>query len=158
MAKIQGGDLMIFYKGKSIAYATNHTLEISSEMADTSNKDEGGGRWASSEVKQLSWTITSENLYSVDGKGSNFSDLFTSMVSNEKLSVTFAMKAPSDMGKTEVPNTGWSPNTGEQVGDVWWEGQAYITSLNLNAPNGEYASYTATFTGVGSLNITVGEE
>lgn len=158
MAKIQGGDLMIFYKGKSIAYATNHTLEISSEMSDTSNKDEGSGKWASSEVKQLSWTITSENLYSVDGKGSNFSDLFASMVSHEKLSVFFAMKAPDEMTRTEVPNTGWSPNTGESVGDVWWEGHAYITSLNLNAPNGEYATYTATFTGVGSLIMTVGEE
>ena len=47
MSKIQGSDLMLFVDDKSIAYATNHTLEISGETQDTSNKDEGAGGWSS---------------------------------------------------------------------------------------------------------------
>jgi len=67
MSKIKGGDLMLFVDGKSIAYATNHTLEINAETSDTSNKDEGAGDWATQEVTLLSWTASSENLYSTDG-------------------------------------------------------------------------------------------
>ena len=46
MSKIKGGDMMLFVNGKSIAYATSHTLSISGDTQDTSNKDEGGGDWA----------------------------------------------------------------------------------------------------------------
>ena len=56
MSKIKGGDMMLFLNSKSIAYATSHTLTISGDTQDTSNKDEGGGDWASSEIGKLSWT------------------------------------------------------------------------------------------------------
>ena len=35
--KVKGGSLMLFVDGKSISYATNHTLEINAETANTSN-------------------------------------------------------------------------------------------------------------------------
>ena len=100
MSKIQGGDLMLFVGTKSIAYATNHTLEISGETQDTSNKDEGGGGWASNEVSLLSWSATSDNLYSVDGEGDQFDDLFTAMVNKTQLNAVFAKK--SFRGKTNA--------------------------------------------------------
>ena len=67
--KIKGGDLMLFVNGKSIAYATSHTLSISADTVDTSNKDEGGGDWADSEVGKLSWTCQSENMYADNASG-----------------------------------------------------------------------------------------
>ena len=76
MGKIKGGDLMLFVNNKSIAYATNHTLEISAELQDVSNKDEGAGDWATQEVGLLSWTASTENLYSLDGAGNNFATLY----------------------------------------------------------------------------------
>lgn len=39
---INGSDLMLFVDGKSVAYATSHSLDITNETADTSNKDTGG--------------------------------------------------------------------------------------------------------------------
>ena len=71
---------MLFVDGKSIAYATSHTLSISGDTQDTSNKDEGGGNWASSEVSILNWTASSDNLYSTDGEGNNFEDLYDIMI------------------------------------------------------------------------------
>ena len=53
--KIKGQELMLFVSGSSIAYATNHTLNVSAELADVSNKDEGSGDWKVQEVKQMSW-------------------------------------------------------------------------------------------------------
>lgn len=143
MSKILGGDLMLFLDGKSIAYATNHTLEISGETSDTSNKDEGGGGWASQEVSLLSWTASSENLYSLDGKGDNFADLFDIMVAKTPVQAVFAKKAET---ATDVPTGGWTATA-----NSGYRGNVVITSLQLNAQNGEYATYTVNFTGVGAL-------
>ena len=140
MSKIKGGDMMLFLNSKSIAYATSHTLTISGDTQDTSNKDEGGGDWASNEISKLSWTAQSENMYSIDGKGSNFDDLFDIMVAKTPVSATFSKKK-----ETDVPETGWTASKPD------YEGKVIITSLELNAPNGEYATYTVQFTGVGAL-------
>lgn len=142
MAKIKGGDMMLFVDGNSIAYATSHTLEINGETVDTSNKDEGGGDWASSEVSILSWQATSENLYSVDGQGDNFEDLFDLMVAKTPIDAVFAKKSQT---ATDVPTGGWTAGTPK------YSGKLVITSLSLNAPNGEYATYTVQFQGVGAL-------
>lgn len=140
--KIKGGNLMLFVDGKSISYATNHTLEINGETASTSNKDEGGGDWSSDEVNILSWNASSENLYSEDGAGSNYDDLFDIMIAKQPVDAVFCKKSET---VTDVPTGGWTPSTPKYTGKV------IITSLSLNAPNGEYANYTAQFQGVGEL-------
>lgn len=145
MSKIKGGNLMLFVDGKSIAYATNHTLEISGETKDTSNKDEGGGNWASEEVGLLSWSATSENLYSMDGAGNNYEDLFDLMIAKTPIAAVFCLRNEAD-SVTTVPQNGWTTSTPKYQGNV------VITSLSLNAPNGEYATFTANFTGVGALS------
>lgn len=143
MSKIQGGNLMLFISGDSIAYATNHTLEISGETKDTSNKDEGAGGWASEEVGLLSWSASTENLYSEDGQGNNYADLFDAMVAKTPIPAVFSLKSETNVDS--VPTGGWSPSTPKYQGNV------VITSLSLNAPNGEYATFTANFNGVGAL-------
>ena len=154
MAKIQGGELMAFLwlpkfgEDVSIGFATNHTLEIGSETADTSNKDEGGGKWASAEVKQLSWTVTSENFLSFQCAGANFADLYSIM--EQKKLVKLTIDEPAG-GFSDV--YGWSPNLYKNIYCGW----ACVSSLQLNAQNGEYATFTVTFTGVGRL-ATDGED
>lgn len=149
MSKIKGGSMMLFLGGHSIAYATSHTLEISADMADTSNKDEGGGDWASQEVNLLNWTATSENLFSLDGEGDNFEDLFDIMIAKTPVTAVFCKKSQAD-SVTEVPTGGWTPSTAATSNPIY-EGKVVINSLSLNAPNGEYATYTVNFTGVGAL-------
>ena len=143
MAKVKGGDLMLFVDGKSIAYATSHTLSISGDTQDTSNKDEGGGSWARSEVSILNWSASSDNLFSVDGQGNNFADLFDIMIAKTPVQAVFCLK--SEMNLTDVPTGGWTTSY------PMYQGNVVITSLEVNAPNGEYATFTAQFTGVGAL-------
>lgn len=142
MSKIRGGDMMLFIDGKSIAFATSHTLEITGETTDTSNKDEGAGDWSSQEVSILSWSASSENIYSEDGQGDNYEDLFDLMVTKQPIDAVFARKSQTT---TDVPEGGWTSKK------PTYEGKVVITSLTLNAPNGEFASYTAQFQGVGAL-------
>lgn len=144
MSKIKGQELMLFLGGKSIAYATSHTLEISAETSDTSNKDEGGGDWASNEVGLLSWSAKSENMYSVDGNGNNYKDLFDLMIKKTPITATFSKKTETNSDVTET-TAGWTASKPD------YEGKVIITSLELNAPNGDYATYSVEFTGVGEL-------
>ena len=135
---------MLFIGGESIAYATNHTLNITLETKDTSNKDEGGGSWVSEEAGLLSWEATTENLYSDDGEGKTYAELFDAMIAKTPIAAVFSLKSQADT-VVNVPTGGWTPKAPKYTGNV------IITSLSLNAPNGEYATFTANFKGVGAL-------
>lgn len=151
MKKIRGQELMLFLHGKSIAFATNHTLNISGNTEDTSNKDEGAGDWASSEVSLLNWQITTENLFSLDGEGNNYADLFDAMIAKEPITAVFGMHAETG---TEVPSGGWTPKAASATNPMY-EGDVVITELDLTAQNGQFANFTATFQGVGALKKKV---
>ena len=65
------------------------------------------------------------------------------MVKKTPIDAVFGLKSET---ATDVPSEGWTAaTTGTYTGKV------VITSLSLNAPNGEYATYSAQFTGVGEL-------
>lgn len=148
--KIKGGDMMLFINGKAIAFSTSHTLSIKAETKDTSNKDEGGGYWASNEVGLLSWSAKSENMYSIDGNGNNYDDLYDFMIKKTPITATFSKKHEEVSDVTETTD-GWTASKPD------YEGKVIITSLDLNAPNGDYATYSVEFTGVGELKHVTGE-
>ena len=81
---INGGDLMLFIGGKSIAFATSHKLGINVETVETTSKD-SGGKWVSKAAKKISWNMSTENLYSNDGEGLTFSDLFDKLTAREPI-------------------------------------------------------------------------
>ena len=58
---IKGDELMLFKNDQSLAFATAHTLTISGSTIDISSKDHG--YWGASEIGNITWEITSENLY-----------------------------------------------------------------------------------------------
>lgn len=154
MSVIKGGDLMLFVGGKSIAYATTHTLSISADTKETSSKD-SGGKWQTSEVGVLSWTCSSENLCGDSTAGIGFDELFEYMVARKPITGVFALEGDStnfDEGKLDsVPSAGWKAKAGDG-----YTGQMIITNLEKNAPNGENATIKVDFTGVGALK-KVGE-
>lgn len=142
MAKvIDGSDLMLFVDGKSIAFATSHKLTINRETVETSSKD-NGGNWTSKTAKKISWNMNTENLFSNDGSGVKFDDLFTKMVAGDEIEAVFGLTTTAD----NVPATGWVP-----VATGTYKGNVLITSLEANAPNGDNATFSATFEGVGAL-------
>ena len=155
---VDGGDLMLFLNGHSIAFATSHSLSISAETSETTNKDIRGG-WASSKVKKLSWTCNTENLYANTGSGTTFADLFNLMIAKTEITAIFGLK--SQDASTDVPNTGWTPATnivGEGSNTVvtddfptYYTGKVVITSLEVNAPDDDNATFTCEFTGCGAL-------
>lgn len=145
----KGGDLMLFVGGKSIAYATNHSLSISADTKETSTKD-SGGLWQTSEVGMLSWSCSSENLIGDPKAGIGYDELFQMMVARQPITGVFALEGNSTnyaAGKLNAaPTAGWTPKANDG-----YTGQMIITSLEKNAPNGDNATIKVDFTGVGAL-------
>ena len=154
---INGSDLMLFVdKGgvkKSIAYATNHTLEVSADTKETSTKDNGNGIWQNSELGMMSWTTSSENLCSDSAEnGLSYNDLFEIFLSRQTVDIVFSLQSNNqnfDIKNEEsftAPSTGWSPDATNN-----YHGKAYITSLSLTAQNGEKATFSVSLQGAGAL-------
>lgn len=142
---INGGDLMLFIGGKSIAFATSHKMTINVETVETTSKD-SGGKWVNKAAKKISWNMNTENLYSNDGIGLKFDDLFEKLIAREPIQAVFCLEKDYVTKVDEVPTGGWLPSTAGT-----YTGSVIITSLEANAPNGDNATFTASFEGVGAL-------
>lgn len=156
---VAGKKLMLFDdSGHSFAFATNHTLSINGETSDVSTKDHG--IYGSSMVNRITWELQSENVFPLDASGddSEFNDLFTHMTSRDEVTVYFGIKDETGSYSGSTIGDGLVQGKGNITEDYWtasgnflYKGKVIITSLQLNAPDGEEASYSATFTGIGSL-------
>lgn len=140
---IKGAELMLFKDGKSLAYATSHTLNITGNTIDISSKDHGA--FSASEVGSISWEITSENLFT-DG---DYDALFSTMVNRTPITVVFGHAKDYNVNGLAADQDNWVPD--DTKDSKYYEGTAVITSLNLTANNGENATYSVTLTGNSAL-------
>ena len=94
-------------------------------------------------------TINTENLYSNDGEGMTFDQLFDKLTARTPIKAVFCLEKDYSTKKDEVPEGGWLPAT-----TGIYSGNVIITALEANAPNGDNATFTASFEGVGALTKT----
>lgn len=136
---IKGRDLMLFdSEGKSLAFATNHTLTITAQTTDISSKDHG--IWGATEVSKYTWEIQSENLYTEAG----YANMFDKMLAGDSMTVKFGLKqTPTPPDSEDLAN--------QSAGTHYYTGDALITSLTANANNGDNATYSVTLTGVSQI-------
>lgn len=151
---ISGDDLMVFDgKGKSIAFATSHSLSISVDLESIAHKDVG--IWSAQTPGKINWEVTSEHLYSQ----ADFDDLFTAMTNKTSLTIFFGLKSGyegsqsySQDATVNVTDDGnWSPDSTAKM----YYGKAYLTSIEVNAATGEKATFSVTFTGDGAISHAV---
>ena len=146
---VKGQELMLFQNGKSIAFATSHTLSITGNTTDISSKDHGF--FSASALTSVTWEISAENLYT----DAAFNDYFNAMVNTRQpIEVVFghysddASLAIAGIADSETDS--WTaPTSG-----VYYSGKAYITSLSANAGNGDNATFSVTLSGIGKLTQT----
>ena len=158
MATILGKKLMLFVKEgegtyKSIAYATNHTFTTSASTVSISSKDDAdvlqGGKWDSQELDLFSWSISAEHLFCNEGNGVDSNEVMHYYLNGTLLDVKFGMSRTSTSG---APEGGWTEE-GTASDFQFLTGQAYITSLDINASNDGRATMSVTLTGKGKVNL-----
>lgn len=138
---VLGKDLMLFTNAKALALATSCKLTVSAETMDTQSKD--SGIWTDKDIKSLSWSGSSDNAFSADKDVNGYDTLFALMVSCALVDINFGI--PANATKLGIPDAGWTLPASS------YAGKARITSLDLNAPDGDKATYTVNFEGAGPL-------
>lgn len=135
-----GDELMVFQGGKSIAFATSHSLSLSANTLDIASKDHGF--WGASKAGKLSWEIQTENLYTQDA----YDALMQAFTSRTELTLIWG--TPSDYKAEGIVGSAesWTAPTTN-----YYTGTAVITSLSVNAATGDNATFSATFTGSGAF-------
>lgn len=150
MATIMGQDLQLFVSGKTLGCATSCSVEINSDDIDISCKDTGD--WGATKRGKMSWTASSDDLMVV----ADYSKLVDAMIAGTALDLVYstvsnksAAQDPDEDGHI-TPTDGWKKNN-----DMYY-GKATISSISLTAGNGEIATYTVNFNGVGKLTKSTG--
>lgn len=146
---INGSDLMVFVgEGaamKSLAYATSCSLSLTTETQSIASKDHG--KWGGQKPLKNNWEVSSDNLYTSE----DFATLFGAYSDGTQLNIVFNLSqeegTPNDDG-TMAPVGGWTPKT-----TGGYSGKAYITNINVNAPDGDNATYSVTFGGSGAFTV-----
>lgn len=143
---VKGSMLMVFMEGDPIGFATSHSLNITTNTTEVSTKDHGD--YPSTIAQSIAWEVTAENLYSDAGEGAYLEAQLN------KTPVTIAF------GKADYSTTDEKGVIGDNGHGEWTlsstvaSGEAIITSFSINAPAGDNATMSVTFTGVGSLNTS----
>lgn len=143
---VLGTDLMLFQKTESgstyaaLGAATSCKLTVNANVLETSSKD--SGCWASKQAGKLSWTASSDNLFII----SDYKNLFEAMIARESIYIQFGVIG-DEQRSCDNTDVVWSADSSKGT----YEGEAVITSLDLNASDNENATYTVSFEGVGAL-------
>ena len=140
---LKGSVLMLFIGSDPVGFATSHALSLTLNTTEVSTKDHGD--YPSVLAQSISWEVTAENLYSTAGE----LKYMQTMIAKTPVTIKFAISSydqTDEKGIVGVDNaTDWSAST------VIAEGKALITSYSINAPAGDNATMSVTFTGVGAL-------
>lgn len=140
---LNGTSLVLYYgNGASpevftaIAYATSGSLSLNMDTRETTNKESGGWRDILESTK--SWTMEAEGFYAFDSSNFDFQDLFLQFEARTSFKLRFA----------------YGSHTPTESGDTYYEGDVYITSLSLDSPLEDSATFSASFEGTGVLTDT----
>ena len=142
---VRGDDLMLFDEEKhSIAFATSHTLTLTSDVTEISCKD--SGIWKEAKVNKLGWEITSENLYSTE----DYSKLYQKWQLAQPMTAYWGTvnKSAYDEGGIDSPESYWTAYTYAPLN----YGNVIMTNLSVNAASGDNATFSVTLQGIGKLN------
>lgn len=143
---IKGNKLMVFLNDAPIAFATSHSLSITVNTSEVSTKDHGD--FPSVIGNNITWEITTENLYSDNAE----SALWAAMKTMQPVTVKFAPASNYNNATSQKGIVGVEIAEEWAAGTAIASGKALITSLSVNAPSGDNATLSATFTGVGELD------
>lgn len=137
------GQLFVFVEDKPIAYGKDSTMNITTEQIDIGNKMLSDG-WTGSLPGKKSFSVTSESLFTQKEGQESFPSLLKRQINDETF--TFVM------GEAKITN---QTATGGQFeldkSKPYYKGTIMITSLDLKSTDGDIATCSASFTGIGAL-------
>ena len=113
------------------AFATSCSISINMDTRDTTTKESAG--WSEKLEAVKSWSVEAEGLqdFSDSASDQNFDDLFAKLSSRDVVKIKF---------------------TNATSGDYQYTGDAFITSLSMDAPMEDNVTYSISLEGTGTLS------
>lgn len=145
---IERGQFFLFLSGAPFAFCSDCSLEVSAEEIDVSNKM-CAGNWGVSLPGKKSFTVSAESLLTMKEGAMSFDTLLEKLANGETLDFFFGMATVTD--QTE---TGGTFDMDKSKNN--YAGKVMVTSLSLKSTNGQIASSSASFKGVGALTPMAG--
>lgn len=142
---IMGEDLQLWCSGSTLGCATSCSVEITSDDIDISCKDTG--QWGATKRGKMSWTASSDNLMVVG----DYNKLVDAMIAGTPVKLVYGTVANKAAAKEADAEGHVTPVSGWTCAKDMYYGNATISSISLTAGNGELASYSVNFNGVGAL-------
>ena len=141
MAKLQGKDLIVFYRTgeeyTTLAYATQCELDITAETVEVSSPYTG--RWRTYRKRKLSWRMTNAKLMSRLSEG----DLTQAIASTDTVRVVIGSVAHTNEDR-EVAD--YIPS-----GDMGYVGNALLVRGTITGNNGDICTLSLELQGNGEL-------
>jgi len=130
---INGTDLYVFIGGVPIAHSTSHTLTINRTNRGISTKDSGAYVTRGKGRLNVSATCSALMVYG------SFETIIEAQITGSPVTVAFAKKT---LGNAV------------DISETYASGSFYISSVEMNAPDGDNATYTVNFTCAGTFTFT----
>ena len=140
---IYRGQLFIFLGELPLAFCSDCSIELTAEEVDVSNKM-CSGNWNVSLPGKKSYTASAESLLTRLEGAMSFDTLLQKFTAGETLDFVFGAAKV-----TEQTETGGKFEL--DTAEVNYKGTVMITSISLKSTNGQIASSSASFKGVGAL-------
>ena len=120
-----------------LAFATSCSLEISTDEIDQTNKDSVG--WKSIIQGTRSWSVSADAMYQNEAEASKkaFTDFFANVENRSKVYVELTIAGASNSDA-----------------NVFYSGEAYVSSLSVNGGTEDQATWSISLTGTGALSET----
>lgn len=144
---VKGSMLQVQVGGNILGFATSHSLSITTNTTEVSTKDHGD--YPAIIAQTLSWEVQCENLYT----DANEAALIAIQTAKTPVTLVFCKVGNYD-ANDEKGIVGHVNSEGDDhwvPGATILSGQAYLTSFQVNAPAGDNATISCTFTGNGSF-------
>lgn len=164
MKNIMGERLQLFIgegdNAKTLACATNLSVQVDADSIDVSCKDTG--KFSASIAGKISWSVTTDCLFVIEdeeggtgGHKSNYSELMDALINGTPLTATWSTVANFDTanaaGGDEDGHVFNKTKKAEDGKDLYY-GKVVITSLSLTADNGSLSTYSVSMAGKGAIN------
>lgn len=156
---INGGNILLGYYDpnetptptlRPVAYGTSHSIELTMETRETSNKTVG--KWRNISPSRLQFTVNGEGMSAYDGKGGVA--LKKLMVNRCKLQF-FSYPKPGAEGDFQAGigcNDTPDPAQGSDLFEIQF-GDVYITSVSEDFQDEDNVIFSVTMEGAGELQF-----
>ena len=140
---IERGQFFLFLNDQPLAFCSDCSLEMTTEEVDVSNKM-CAGNWNVSLPGKKGFTVSAESLITLMDGTMSYDTLLEKQIAGETLDFFFGFAKA-----TEQTETGgiFEKDTTKRN----YTGKVMITSLSLKSTNGQIATSSSSFKGVGAL-------